>query len=75
MSNSVTIRADDLPADHWQAVRCELPGGRPGPRVIDINHRRSEVRYRCPKCRAAHVVPVVRRDPLRPSPLVAQSEE
>lgn len=39
--------------DRWEPYRCES-----GRRMVDINQKRREVRYRCDRCRKDHVVPI-----------------
>lgn len=54
--SDVTVRPPVIVADRWEPVRFEAcPVGK---RVIDVNHARRQVSWRCDACRRTHALTV-----------------
>ena len=54
--SDATVRPDAIVADRWEPVRFEsCPVGK---RVVDVNHARRQVSWRCPACRKPHILTV-----------------
>jgi len=54
--SDATVRPEVIVLDRWEQVRFEsCPVGK---RVVDVNHARNQVSWRCPSCRKPHTLTV-----------------